>query len=43
MKHLKAANHKAEMVEKVQEAQEQEDVVGMAMPAGCTTIFNPGW
>ena len=26
MKHLKAANHKAEMVEKVQEAQEQEAV-----------------
>ena len=44
MKHLKAVNQKAEAVEKFQSAQEhQEDVVGMAMPAGCTTVFNPGW
>lgn len=46
MKHLKAANHKAEIVEAVQVAEAQgvqEDVVGMAQPMGCTTIFNPGW
>ena len=41
MKHFKAANQKAERVEAAQAA--QEDVVGMAMPDGCTTIFNPGW
>ena len=41
MKHLKAANQKAELVEKVQAV--EEDVVGMAMPGGCTTVFNPGW
>ncbi len=40
MKHLKAANQKAELVEKAQAA--QEDIVGMAMPGGCTTVFNPG-
>ena len=33
MKHLKAANQKAELVEKAQAA--QEDIVGMAMPGGC--------
>lgn len=49
MKHLKAANQKAEAVEQAQAAQQtaqqavQEDVVGMAMPGGCTTVFNPGW
>jgi hypothetical protein len=46
MKHLKAANHKAEIVETVQDTGAQaakEDVVGMAQPMGCTTIFNPGW
>ncbi len=46
MKHLKAANHKAERVEtapSVAKRQVQEDVLGMAQPMGCTTIFNPGW
>lgn len=52
MKHLKAANRKAEavttFVEKAnvkKEARQEvvEDVVGMAQPVGCTTIFNPGW
>ena len=52
MKHLKAANRKAEAVKAtVEKAAVQkgvvqavvEDVVGMAQPVGCTTIFNPGW
>ena len=52
MKHLKAANRKAEAVKAIVEkaavqkgvVQEVvEDVVGMAQPVGCTTIFNPGW
>ena len=52
MKHLKAANRKAEAVKAtVEKAAVQkgvvqevvEDVVGMAQPIGCTTIFNPGW
>ena len=52
MKHLKAANRKAEAVKAtVEESAVQrgvvqelvEDVVGMAQPGGCTTIFNPGW
>ena len=45
MKHLKAANHKAHRVETAPVAKQQvaEDVLGMAQPMGCTTIFNPGW
>ena len=48
MKHLKAANRKAEAVtasvEKAAVKKEvEEDVIGMAQPIGCTTIFNPGW
>ncbi len=52
MKHLKAANRKAEAVKAtVEKAAVQkegvpevvEDVVAMAQPIGCTTIFNPGW
>ena len=45
MKHLKAANHKAHRVETAPAAKRQvpEDVLGMAQPMGCTTIFNPGW
>ena len=47
MKHLKAANSKARAVT-ASVAQTtsnpiEEDVVGMAQPIGCTTIFNPGW
>ena len=48
MKHLKAANRKAVAVTAVVEKsatkkEVEEDVVGMAQPVGCTTIFNPGW
>ncbi len=48
MKHLKAANRKAVAVTAVVEKsavkkEVEEDVVGMAQPIGCTTIFNPGW
>lgn len=53
MKHLKAANRKAQAVNAAVNAQEAgrpaaklevvEDVIGMAQPIGCTTIFNPGW
>jgi hypothetical protein len=46
MKHLKPRNHKAEQVEASQtqdQTQDQDDVVGMNQPVGCTTIFNPGW
>ena len=44
MKHLKAANHKAQQLEPAtQTPAPQDDVVGLAQPMGCTTIFNPGW
>ena len=48
MKHLKAANKKAVAVEaavtqKDGKAEIPEEVVGLAQPIGCTTIFNPGW
>ena len=47
MKHLKAANGKARAViasvAQTKSNTVEEDVVGMAQPIGCTTIFNPGW
>ena len=45
MKHLKAVNSKARAVTAsvTQAAAPEEDVIGMAQPIGCTTIFNPGW
>lgn len=45
MKHLKAANSKARAVTAsvAQATSTEEDVIGMAQPIGCTTIFNPGW
>ena len=50
MKHLKPRNHKAEQVEASQtqdqtqgQTLDQDDVVGMNQPVGCTTIINPGW
>ena len=45
MKHLKAANSKARAVTAsvIQATSTEEDVIGMAQPIGCTTIFNPGW
>ncbi len=50
MKHLKPMNQKAERVEAFQAKEgqdqhrdQQDDVMGMVQPVGCTTIFNPGW
>lgn len=46
MKHLKAVNQKAEAIEAAQAVEAQaptEDIVGLAQPMGCTTIYNPGW
>ncbi len=48
MKHLKACNRKAEAVVEFLEAEDGgvkalQDDAAPHVPAGCTTIFSPGW
>lgn len=43
MKHLKALNNKAQMLEKAVEQNCIEEVVTMTSVAGCTATVDPGW
>jgi hypothetical protein len=43
MKHLKALNQKAELLERAAEEGKAEEVFLMASVTGCTTTFDPGW
>ena len=43
MKHLKAINNKAHLLDKALEQDKVEEVVAMTALAGCTSTVDPGW
>lgn len=43
MKHLKAINNKAQLLDKAVEQDKVEEVVAMTALAGCTATVDPGW
>lgn len=42
-KHTQALNRKAKRILKQLDEQEQQEVIGLSVPIGCTTVFDPGW
>lgn len=43
MKHLKAINQKAQLLEQAVSQDKVEDVVAMSSVVGCASTFDPGW
>jgi len=43
MKHLKAINQKAQLLDQAAAQDKVEDVVAMSSVVGCTSTFDPGW